>query len=150
MRTHEKMLKIVCGLSGSGKTTYVLNNKKENDVILDLDYLKDCFKYNSNILILKELQINLVSYFSSKNIDIWYITCFPSIEEQECFFDDAEYIWINTSYEKSIENIRKRDVKKGISAQEQLIKFNEKILKKYQYSNINFEIVDIFESDERW
>ena len=137
-------------MSGSGKTTYVLKNKKAEDIILDLDYLKKCFNNQIKVSILKELQIKLISYFLSKNIDVWYITCFPSKEELASFPSDCEYLWINTNYEKCSQNIRKRDVKSGKTAQDQLIDFNRKVLEKYKVSNIDFKILDIFDSGERW
>ena len=38
------MIKVICGLIGSGKTTYALKNKKENDIVLDWDLLVEALK----------------------------------------------------------------------------------------------------------
>lgn len=137
-------------MAGSGKTTYVLKNKKEEDIILDLDYFKVCFQNDIMISTLKELQVNCMNFFLNKNIDIWYITCYPNNLELASFPNDTEFFWINTDYNKCCQNIRKRDGKKSISAQEQLIHFNKKIQEKYMTSNIDFHILEVFESKERW
>ena len=144
------MIRVICGMAGSGKTTYVLNNKKEEDIILDLDCFKACFKNNIMISTLKELQINCMNFFLNRNIDIWYITCYPSNLELASFPHNTEFFFFFTNYDKCCQNIRKRDRKKPISAQEQLIYFNKKIQEKYMTSNIDFHILEVFESEERW
>ena len=35
------MVKIICGMIGSGKTTFAINNKNPRDVLLDWDLIRE-------------------------------------------------------------------------------------------------------------
>lgn len=144
------MINVVCGLSGAGKTTYVLNHKKSNEVIIDMDYLQDSLLKYDNSALIKDLQIQIAQFFISRNIDIWYITCFPNFDEFELFKNRSNFIWINTNLKKSLENIYKRNRKGDIEDIENIKKYNLNVLQRYRVSNIYFKVVDIFETDERW
>lgn len=144
------MIYVVCGYSGAGKTTYALEHKKESDVIVDLDYLKECLLKYDNINILKDLQLKIAQFFISKNVDIWYITCFPNFDELEVFKNRAKFIWINTNLSRSIKNIYKRNRNGDMSDIENIKKYNQKVAQLYFQSDINFELIDVFDSDERW
>ena len=144
------MIKVICGMAGSGKTTYALNNKKEEDIMLDIDYFKVCFQNEVMISTLKELQIACIDFFLDTGVDIWYITCYPSSAELASFPADTQFFWINTDYSRCCQNIRERDKEKSNSSQEQLMQFNKKIQEKYLTSNIVFQTIDVFESEERW
>ncbi len=105
-----KMVKVICGLIGSGKTTYVINNKKDNDILLDWDILVEAFKTNNPVWV-KEVQDMLLEYFNKKGYDIWYITTRLGSKELELLkqIKDVEYIWINTTKQQCLENIKRRN-----------------------------------------
>ena len=147
------MVKVICGLMGSGKTTYAINNKKENDVLLDWDMHVEAFKTNNPVWV-KEVQDMLLEYFNKKGYDIWYITTKLGSKELELLkqIKDVEYIWINTTKQQCLENIKRRNRNDEEQHIEELKRINEKIYKNYYINsnNINYKIIDAFSSNERW
>lgn len=144
------MINVICGFSGSGKTTYALKNKKQNDVIIDMDLLQDALVKYDDFGIIKDLQIQIANYFISRNVNIWYVTCFPNFDELELFVNCANFIWINTSMQKSLENIYKRNRNGDLDDIENIKKYNLNVSKRYYASNIPFKVIDVFETGERW
>lgn len=83
--------------------------------------------------------------------DVFHITCFPTPKEREMFTDrNVKYVWINTSWEQCYENIFRRNRKRDIKNIECTLSSNEDIYEKYQHSNIQFEIIDVFPTEEKW
>jgi len=147
------MVKVICGLIGSGKTTYALNNKKEDDILLDWDILAEALK-TSNLVWIKEIQDMLLKFYYEKGFDIWYITTKLGSNELALLKQmiNVEYIWINTTKQQCIENIKKRNRNNEVKHIENLKESNERICKKY-YTNlqeIDYKIIDIFDNNERW
>ena len=62
-----KMVKVICGLIGSGKTTYAINNKRDNDILLDWDLLSEALKTDNPVWI-KEIQDILLKFFYKKDL----------------------------------------------------------------------------------
>lgn len=145
------MVKVICGLIGSGKTTYALNNKKENDILLDWDLLAEAFKLD-NPFCIKEVQDLLLTYFAKKGFNIWYITTKLGSNELELLeqIKDVEYIWINTDKNQCIENIKTRNRNDEVKQIEQLRKNNERIYNDYYTSKIKYKIINVFDNNERW
>lgn len=147
------MIKVICGMIGSGKTTYAIENKKSDDVLLDFDILKETFKINNPKLI-KELQDDLLIYFSKKGYSIWYVTTFIGSKEYELLekIGNIEFIWINTTENQCIKNIIKRNRSNEFKELDNLIAKNKKIYNNYYINsnNIKYNIIETFNSDERW
>ncbi len=147
------MIKVICGMIGSGKTTYAIENKKSDDVLLDFDILKETFKINNPKLI-KELQDDLLIYFSKKGYSIWYVTTFIGSKEYELLekIGNIEFIWINTTENQCIKNIIKRNRSNELKELDNLIAKNKKIYNNYYINsnNIKYNIIETFNSDERW
>lgn len=148
-----KMVKIICGMIGSGKTTYALNNKKENDILLDWDLLVEALKTDNPIFV-KEVQDMLLKFFTKKGFDIWYVTTKLGSNELEILgqMENVEYIWINTTKQQCLENIKRRNRNDEAQHIENLKKINETIYQNYYINsnNINYKIIDVFNSNERW
>lgn len=147
-----KMVKVICGMIGSGKTTYALNNKNKNDILLDWDFLVEALNTDNPILV-KEVQDILLKYFYQKGFNIWYITTKLGSNELEILeqIKDVEYIWINTTKQQCAENIIKRNRNDETKYIEQLRKRNDEIYNYYyNESKIKYKIVDIFDNKERW
>lgn len=147
------MVKVICGLIGSGKTTYALENKKENDVLLDWDILAEALK-TDNLVWIKKIQDMLLQFFYKKGFDIWYTTTKLGSEELLLLkqMQAVEYIWINTTKQQCIQNIKKRNRSCEVEHIESLKNSNEIIYNNY-YTNLQelkYKIVDVFKSDERW
>lgn len=145
------MVKVICGLMGSGKTTYALNSKKENDILLDWDLLVDALKTDNPVWV-KEVQDMLLKFFSRKGYDIWYITTKLGSNEIEILeqIKDVEYIWVNTDRKQCIENIKKRNRNKEAEHIQPLIKINERIYNDYYKSKIKYKVINVFDNNERW
>ena len=146
------MVKVICGLIGSGKTTYALNNKEENDILLDWDLLTEAL-HTENPIFVKEVQDMLLKFFYKKGFNIWYITTRLGSNELELLeqMEDVEYIWINTTKQQCIKNIKRRNRNDEIEHIEQLKKNNDNIYNNY-YKNfrIKYKIVSVFDDGERW
>ena len=146
------MIKVICGMIGSGKTTYAIQNKKADDILLDWDTLVEAFKTDNPIWV-KGAQDTLLEYISTKNHNIWYITTILGSNELELLnkVKDVEYIWINTTKQQCVENIKKRNRNDEGSIINKLIKANEKIYNNY-YNNkvIDYNVVEVFERGEQW
>lgn len=147
------MIKVICGLIGSGKTTYALKNKKENDIVLDWDLLVEALK-TKNPFRIKELQIMMIRFFKDRKEDIWYITTKLTKREKEQLetIKDIEYIWINTTAKQCIENIKKRNRNDEAKHIEEFKTINDGIYKSYYIDSkyINYKIVNVFDSGEKW
>lgn len=147
------MVKVICGLIGSGKTTYAINNKKSNDILLDWDLLVEALKTDNPIFI-KEVQDMLLKFFIQKGFDIWYITTKLGSNELELLkqIKNVEYIWINTTKQQCLENIKTRNRNNEAQYIENLKKINETIYQNYYINrnNINYQIINIFDNGERW
>ena len=102
-----KMVSVICGMIGSGKTTYAINNKKNNDILLDWDILVEALKTDNPVFV-KEVQDILLKFFYQKGFDIWYITTKLGSKELEILeqINDVEFIWINTTKQQCLEKER--------------------------------------------
>lgn len=147
-----KMVKVICELIGSGKTTYALNNKKDNDILLDWDLLKEAL-HTENPVFVKEVQDMLLKFFYQKGFNIWYITTKLGSNELEILeqMEDVEYIWINTTKQQCLENIKRRNRNDEVQYIEQLRKNNDNIYNNYyRDSRIKYKVVSVFDDSERW
>lgn len=131
------MIVCVCGMIGAGKTTYCY---KQNGIVSDFDEIGDKDEQIKNTLI------------NAKKYDfVYHITCFPTQKELEAFGKyEVKYIWINTTFEKCKRNILKRNRKRDVKMLQETINKNREIREKYIKSRIKFEVVDVYDSDERW
>lgn len=147
------MVSVICGMIGSGKTTYAINNKKNNDILLDWDILVEALKTDNPVFV-KEVQDILLKFFNQKGFDIWYITTKLGSKELEILeqINDVEYIWINTTKQQCLENIKIRNRNKEAQEIENLKKINETIYQNYYINtaNINYKIINVFDNGERW
>ncbi|MBR1540702.1 MAG: HNH endonuclease [Clostridia bacterium] len=91
-RRKKILITLVSGYPGSGKTTYVLEHKKYNDVMLDLDILYKALTNNNMYEEHKEK--NIVEYINDLmratiykakeyKFDVWFIRCMPNDIEVE-------------------------------------------------------------------
>lgn len=105
-RRKKKMITVVCGYPGAGKTTYAIKHKKYNDVMLDLDIIYKALTNNNMYEPNKEK--NIINYindlikatiYKSKeyNFDIWLIRCMPDETENDMLKEyNAKCIWLST------------------------------------------------------
>lgn len=111
------MITVVCGYPGSGKTTYVKEHKKYNDVILDLDLIYKAITDNKmyeeirpkNIINYINDLIRATIYKSEKyKFDLWIVRCSIDDMEKELLMEkNATIIWMNTSREECRERLYK-------------------------------------------
>ena len=131
------MVFCVCGLIGAGKTTFA---KQQAGIISDYDEIGS-----------KEEQLKFTLKNAKNGENVYHTTCFPTEKELEAFKNiQTEYIWINTTKRKALENIRNRERKRDIENIKQANEKNSEIIQKYLASSINFVVIDVFESGERW
>ena len=131
------MIICVCGMIGAGKTTYCY---QQSDIVSDFDEIGD-----------KDLQIKVSMKYEEKYGTVYHTTCYPTEKEREAFRSkEVKYIWINTTFEKCRENILKRNRKRDTNNLEETMEKNREIRGKYINSNISFQIIDVFDSSERW
>lgn len=132
------IIHVVCGMIGSGKTTYANQNYK---IVSDNDDIKD-----------KDLQLLYTLTYHHDNNDVAHITCYPTETEKSAFenINDIEYIWINTSKYQFKRNIINRNRERDIKNINNVLTKNEILSNKYLASDIMFKVIDIFESNEKW
>ena len=133
------MLHVVCGMIGAGKTTFCY--RQECDVIFDLDWIDNKSKY-----------VQLESLMKNRDKEVYYTTCYPTDLELKTFdlIDNVEFLWINTDISQCSTNILKRNRNDDSLFYKEKIKTNILIQEQYLESDINFKIIDVFLSDERW
>lgn len=130
------MIILVCGMIGSGKTTWA---NKQNKLVSDSDMFDR--KYQ---------QIKYTLDHEHGNI-VYHITCFPTLTEMlEFSSTEKRYIWINTSFSQCRKNFLQRGRTRDIIEVSDTLDKNEEILYKYMKSSIDFKIINVFETNERW
>lgn len=131
------MIICVCGMIGSGKTEYA---RRQKGIISDFDEIGT-----------KEGQIKYTLNMDQKSEKVYHTTCFPTKEEREAFGDrEVKYVWINTGISQCRENILKRNRKRDVENIAETLAKNKEIYRKYEYSCIPFEVMNIFETGEKW
>lgn len=131
------MIVCVCGMIGAGKTTWC---KEQAGVVSDFDDIGD-----------KRIQLQFTLKKHEAGEKVYHITCFPTREEREAFDkENVKYVWINTSFVQCRKNIFSRNRSRDIENIESVLNANENIMEKYFYSDLKFEVADVFESEEKW
>lgn len=131
------MITCVCGMIGAGKTLYC---EGKTGVVSDCDELGN-----------KEKQLDFTLENELKSKKIYHITCYPTQKEREIFENmDVKYIWINTTYTQCRTNILQRGRERDLKNLDAVLQKNEEILNLYLHSDIRFEVIDIFQTNERW
>lgn len=146
------MIKIICGMLGSGKTTFAKNNKKSKDILLDWDLIREAFQTDDFVYI-KAVQDYLLQFYNEKGYDVWYITTYLGSNEKEMLknIKDVEYLWINTTKRQCLENIKKRNREEETKHLENIDNVNKRIQEQYtNESEIKYKIINVFKSNERW
>ena len=144
------MIRVVYGMIGSGKTTYVLNNQSNGDVILDYDLL-----YNAlgSKVMLSKIQNILLEFYASHDINVWYITTTLGSDTLDILNRfDVEYIWINTLKQQCKINIKNRNRNNENKYIDELLKRNDEIYNNYFINShdINFKVINVFKNNEKW
>lgn len=129
----KQMVYIVHGAPGSGKTTFVKDNMKSGDLIVDLDLIKHAISMCSKAQVLDNLyevseSIRELLYerIESKRIDsktIWIISMLPTREarQQLQLRFDAKLIHIDTDIDACVERILNDDEREDKEFQMKLI-----------------------------
>lgn len=129
-----KKVIFLCGLIGSGKTTYALNNYSH---FTDLDSMHNYARKSDQIKWTKELL--------KKNDIVCHITTLPTEEELLSFKNvKKEFIWVNTSLEQCKTNILIRNRERDINNIANVLNSNAEYLKTMELSKINFKKIDVF------
>lgn len=131
------MIHIVCGMIGAGKTTYCKNMK--------------CTYTDFDEMTSKQEQIDKTIALVNKGIEVWHITTYPSGKERLAFEKyEKEYIWINTTFSQCKQNILKRKRERDLSDLSETLTSNRNIRGMYQNSVLQFKIINVFETEEKW
>lgn len=126
-----KTVIFLCGLIGSGKTTYAINNFK---VFTDLDYLPQYSR--------KVDQINWTKKLLKKYDEVCHITCYPTSEEIESFKNcRKKYLLINPNLKQAKSNILIRSRTRDMENLKGVFDANDEYLKKYQNDLARWEII---------
>ena len=131
------MIVFVCGLIGAGKTTYASD---QDGLVSDFDNFgsKD-----------KQIEFTINHHLLGKKV--FHITCYPTSEELELINKlHCRCLWINTELGQAMHNIVKRNRERDLQNLDATKKENIEIQRKYMNSTMKFEIINLFETDERW
>ena len=101
---------LIFGSPGAGKTTYVKNNKRWDDIVLDIDYLYHCLTFNklkekpySDYNIIMDIYDLILEYTKSiLDKNIYIIKFVPKKEEREYYkkYYITYNIYINSSLQR--------------------------------------------------
>lgn len=131
---NRKTIIFLCGLVGSGKTTYALSHFRN---FTDLDYMHEYAR--------KIDQINWTKGLLKINDVVCHITSYPTHEELSSFEGtNKRFLLMNTSENQCKTNIlirgRERDIKNLVN----VFKANEEYSERFKKSPIKWEDVNIF------
>lgn len=131
------MIVCVCGMIGAGKSEYARSSGK---TVSDFEVIGN-----------KEKQLDFTVKNHAKVGKIYHITCYPTQKELDMFAtQDVKYVWINTTVTQCRINILSRGRRRDIENMQEVLRKNKAIQQQYINSDIKFEVVDVFETDERW
>lgn len=132
------MLTVICGLIGSGKTTYARDNFEN---VLDLDEIGT-----------KDEQIARAREAVDRGEEAAYITCCPTRAEKAFFdsLDEIHYVLVDTEPRQCLRNVIGRGRKRDLDDIGAIKAKNESYMAKLCASKIPFEHIEVFESNEKW
>lgn len=123
----------VCGLIGSGKTTYVMKNQA---IFTDLDLMNDLAR--------KIDQINYTKSLLKKYKKVYHITTYPTEEELEAFKKYKNtFLWIDTDEEQCKTNILIRNRKRDIENLNRVYEANKNLMQKFKESRLPFQTIKV-------
>lgn len=123
----------VCGLIGSGKTTYL---RKQQAIFTDLDLMNDLAR--------KIDQINYTKSLLKKYKKVYHITTYPTEEELEAFKKYKNtFLWIDTDIEQCKTNILIRNRKRDIENLPNVYEANKKLMRKFKESILPFKKIKV-------
>ena len=133
------MIYVICGMIGAGKIEYA---KKTGCPIIE-----NVLNQNAN----KKEQIEQTLDLYDSGSDVCHITCYPTEQEQSAFHGlDVKYIWINTTKQHCIQNVRKRRRGKDLIDINSVKEKNDELEARYENSFIHFKVIDLYETGEKW
>ena len=136
------MVICVCGLIGAGKTTYALEHKDNEDVLLDYDYIRAALKIGNSSVVANTINCMIESALINNCGNAWLVRTVPKRNEMP-YID--KYILINTEEKQCKDNlIKDQRLPKNINEVQQKIK------KRLNSLDIEYEIVNLFNTNEKW
>lgn len=121
----------VCGLIGSGKTTYL---RKQQAIFTDLDLMNDLAR--------KIDQIKYTKSLLKKYKKVYHITTYPTEEELEAFKKYKNtFLWIDTDVEQCKTNILIRNRKRDIENLNRVYEANKNLMQKFKESRLPFQTI---------
>lgn len=142
------MIYIVTGLPGSGKTTYVNNKIRSNDIVYDLDFIAKAIvlgreKTRNSIYITNKLLRSFIELSKDIEADVYIIRSAPTKEEIELFNSySSKYLDVYRDYSYCYEE------RKNLITLEEFNKIYERYKDYKSNSLINIEIILV--NKERW
>lgn len=142
------MLHVICGAPCSGKTTYVSNHSRDNDLIIDLDKIASAFggsdyhaKGEPFEVALKARKMAIEHSLSGKG-EYWLIDTLPTTEHLEQYKNaNAEIVVIDTPIDICLERAKNRPE----GTKETIIKWFERATYLSNYSGRK-EMADLFKA----
>lgn len=135
-KQNTKAVVFLCGLIGSGKTTYANENFR---YVTDADNMHpfatkaEQVAWTERLLALDSVQV------------VCHITCFPRKEEVKAFKGFNKYfIWIDTTPEQCKKNILKRKRERDLDNFNSVLVANDKYLKQYCDTVLEFDEISLF------
>ena len=129
-----KRLIILCGLIGSGKTTFSLNNGFQ---FTDYDQIEGFST--------KKMQIEWTERLLGTHDEVCHITTYPTREEVTKLSKyNPNYVWLDTSLDQCKTNILIRNRKRDMENLFSVFEANQDMLFKFKKTKIPFKVVRVF------
>ena len=121
------MINFVCGYIGAGKSTFIKEQRHENDIVIDWDDIKEVIN-DKNDLITTELVNSLLIICINFKKECWIQGVLPKDEQVELLKSvKVKWYWIDCSLEQAKQNILKRNRANQVNDIDDLVKFNKKM-----------------------
>jgi len=134
------VIHVICGLMGSGKSTYARKHYK---------YIVEFEDFGR-----KDKQLQKAKALHDKGKKVAYITCYPTTTEMEYFksLPDSSVRWllIDTDLKQCRRNIIRRGRKSDVDVLKTRFEKNHKLLSLIARTSISFERIRVFETEEKW
>ncbi len=136
------MVICICGLIGSGKTTYALDHKGKDNIILNYDLIRESLKVDNSSIVTNTINCMIESALINSVGNTWLVRTVPKINETP-YID--KYILINTEDKQCRDNLIK-DKRLPKDIDEAQFKIKQKIIN----LDVEFEMINLFKTDEKW
>ena len=131
------MIILICGLIGAGKSEFASKR---------YEHVTECEEQSKSEQITE-------TFMLSQEFDVAHITTYPTDDEiirLSSVGQTVRYIWVNTPPYICMQNVINRGRQRDLIDIAEIEAKNEELYRKFAESEIKFEQISLFDTNERW